>query len=232
MDATGAGKPVCSRGLGRTLHGCLRAFGGPAHPSFIRALRLQAYIHHDLEENDVVQRLIAEADSLAQDIPDLDSREASALAEARASIQSALGDLDGAAQSYATAARLITPKETQETAEHVRLISLQADVARRRRDFAVVRGLWDRVIEYRKQFKNRDNGEYILAVTEAAITRLDQGDVEGATSLARDADAGRDRGARRLAGPYGAADRAKSSASTRARTQNHEREAADDGPAV
>ena len=177
---------------------------GRRHPGYVRTLQLQALLHHELEENDLAQRMLAEAETAARQVPDLDPGEASKLAELRGSVQTAVGDLEGAARAYETAARLAEPSGHNETANHVRILALQADVAQRRRDFDVARRLWDRVLAYRKQNLNRDNGEYVLALTEAGLALHDQGDLAGAIKLAREARAAGPRYSVAVTGHYGA----------------------------
>jgi CHAT domain-containing protein len=167
----------------------LRAFEGLVgrhHPSYVRALRLRALIHRDLEENDRAIRILDEADTLARRIPDMDARDLSLLAEARGSVLSALGRLEDAARAYAEAADLALRTGGEGSPDHVRLLADEANVARRRRDFGHARRLWDRVVAYSKARKDRDAEAYACAMVQLARTLQDQGDLDAATRLARE----------------------------------------------
>jgi CHAT domain-containing protein/tetratricopeptide (TPR) repeat protein len=159
---------------------------GRRHPSYLRALRLRGLLHHDLGEETEALRAIEEAAAIARGIPDLDRRESLALAEDLGIVRGASGDLEGAARAYADAARLALESGGEGSPDHIRLLAEEADLARRRRDFGTARTLWDRVLAHRKPKDGKDILAYAFALTQAARSLQDQGDLDGAMRLVRE----------------------------------------------
>ena len=163
---------------------------GERHPNYLLTLQFQALLHRDLEENDDELRLLEAADGLRPRVPEMDLRVSASLSYNLGAARSASGDLDGAARAFEESAHLLIQAGGEGDAEYVNVLAEQADLARRRRDFATARGLWDRVLSSLRPNKDRDNGRYALALTRAARTLQDQGDQEGAARLAREARGG------------------------------------------